>query len=51
MEVPDERRLDDALKRRFVLCLREAVFIGIFAKTPDVMELAILTLRLLAFLE
>lgn len=44
MEVLDKRRLNDTLKRRFVLCLREAVFIGIFAETPDVIELAILTL-------
>ena len=51
MEVPDERRLDNALKRRFVLCLREAVFMGIFAETSSAMKLAISTLRLLAFLD
>lgn len=51
MEVPDERKLDNVLKRRFVQCLREAVFMGIFAATPSAMELAISTLRLLAFLD
>ena len=51
MEVPEERRLNDELKRRFVLCLREVVFLGIYSKSGTSMNLALSSLQQLAFLE
>ncbi|KAF2739609.1 hypothetical protein EJ04DRAFT_559532 [Polyplosphaeria fusca] len=51
MEVPPERRLNDALKRRFVLCLREVTFLGIFAKSATMVSHALSTLQSLAYLE
>lgn len=51
MEVPEERRLNDAVKRRFVLCLREVIFMGIFAKSGTAMNFSLSTLQSLAYLE
>ncbi|KAL9601928.1 MAG: hypothetical protein Q9219_002152 [cf. Caloplaca sp. 3 TL-2023] len=51
MEIPDERKLNDALKRRFVLCLREVVFMGIYSKSGTAMNFALSTLQSLAYLE
>lgn len=51
MEVPEERRLNDGLKRRFVLCLREVIFMGIFAKSGTAMNFSLSTLQSLAYLE
>ncbi|KAI9851372.1 MAG: hypothetical protein M1838_003835 [Thelocarpon superellum] len=51
MEVPEERRLNDAVKRRFVLCLRDVVFMGIYAKSGTAMNFSLSTLQSLAFLE
>lgn len=51
MEVPEERKLNDELKRRFVLCLRDVVFMGIYAKSGTAMNFALSTLQQLAFLE
>ncbi|EGC43190.1 proteasome activator subunit 4 [Histoplasma capsulatum var. duboisii H88] len=50
-EVPPERRLNDALKRRFVLCLREVTFMGIYSKLGVAMNFALSTLQSLAYLE
>lgn len=50
-EVPMDRRLDDNVKRRFVLCLREVVFMGIYAKSGTAMNYALSTLQGLAYLE
>jgi len=50
-EVPKERMLNDAIKRRFVLCLREVIFMGIFAKSGTAMNFSLSTLQSLAFLE
>ncbi|PGH08492.1 hypothetical protein AJ79_05981 [Helicocarpus griseus UAMH5409] len=51
MEVPPERRLNGALKRRFVLCLREVTFMGIYSKSGVAMNFALSTLQSLAYLE
>ena len=51
MEVPQPRKLNDELKRRFVLCLRDVVFMGIYAKSGTAMNFALSTLQQLAFLE
>ena len=51
MEVPDDRRLNGELKRRFVLCLREVIFMGIYAKSGTAMNFSLSTLQSLAYLE
>jgi proteasome activator subunit 4 len=51
MEIPVERRLTEALKRRFVLCLREVIFMGIYAKSGTAMNFSLSTLQSLAYLE
>jgi len=51
MEVPEERKLTDELKRRFVLCLREVIFMGIYAKSGTAMNFSLSTLQGLAYLE
>ncbi|KAL8903578.1 MAG: hypothetical protein Q9207_003829 [Kuettlingeria erythrocarpa] len=51
MEMPEERKLNDPLKRRFVLCLREVVFMGIYSKSGSAMNFALSTLQGLAYLE
>ncbi|KAF2153913.1 hypothetical protein K461DRAFT_223684 [Myriangium duriaei CBS 260.36] len=50
-DVPDHRKLTPELKHRFVLCLREVVFMGIFAKSGTAMNYSLSTLQSLAFLE
>lgn len=51
MEVPPERRLNEAIKRRFVMCLREVIFMGIYAKSGTAMSFSLSTLQSLAYLE
>jgi proteasome activator subunit 4 len=51
MDIPEERRLNDALKRRFVLCLRDVIFMGIFAKSGTAINFSLSTLQSLAYLE
>ena len=51
MEVPEIRRLNEALKRRFVLCLRDVIFMGIYAKSGTAMNFSLSTLHNLAYLE
>ena len=51
LDMPDERKIDDALKSRFVLCLREVVFMGIYAKSGTAMNLSLSSLQALAYLE
>jgi len=51
MEVPPERRLNEPLKRRFVLCLRDVIFMGIYAKSSTAMTFSLSTLQNLAYLE
>lgn len=50
MDVPADRRLTPELKDRFVLCLREVTFMGIYAKSHAAMNLSLSTLQNLAFL-
>ena len=51
IEVPDARKLNDEIRRRFVLCLRDVIFMGIYSKSGTAMNLALSTLQQLAFLE
>jgi proteasome activator subunit 4 len=51
MDVPEERRLTPELKRRFVLCLREVTFMGIFSKSDKAVAFSLNTLQSLAYLE
>ncbi|KAF2130250.1 hypothetical protein P153DRAFT_356052 [Dothidotthia symphoricarpi CBS 119687] len=51
MDVPKDRQLNDAVKRRFVLCLREVTFMGIFSKSDKAVQYALSTLQSLAYLE
>ena len=51
LEMPEERKLDSTLKRRFVLCLREVIFMGIFAKSGTAMNYSLSSLQALAYLE
>lgn len=51
MEVPPERRLNEPLKRRFVLCLRDVIFMGIYSKSGTAMSFSLSTLQSLAYLE
>ncbi|PNS16622.1 hypothetical protein CAC42_4586 [Sphaceloma murrayae] len=50
-DVPGDRRLTPEIKQRFVLCLRDVVFMGIFAKSGTAMNYSLSTLQSLAYLE
>lgn len=50
-EIPPERRLNDEVRHRFVLCLREVVYMGIYAKSSTAMNYSLSTLQSLAYLE
>ena len=49
--IPAERRLTEPLKRRFVLCIRDVIFMGIYAKSGTAMTFSLSTLQGLAYLE
>jgi proteasome activator subunit 4 len=51
MDVPEGRKLNDAVKRRFVLCLREVTFMGMFSKSDKAMQYSLSALQSLAYLE
>ncbi|KXX81506.1 Proteasome activator BLM10 [Madurella mycetomatis] len=51
LDLPAERRINDELKRRFVLSLREVTFMGLFSKSAKVVNYYYSTLQGLAFLE
>jgi proteasome activator subunit 4 len=51
MEIPPERKLTPELKDRFVLCLREVTFMGIYAKSSAAMNLSLSALQSLAYLQ
>ena len=51
MEVPPDRRLNEAIRKRFVICLREVIFMGIYAKSGTAMNFSLSTLQSLAYLE
>lgn len=48
---PAERRLNEAVRKRFVLCLRDVVFMGIYAKSGTAVNYSLSTLQSLAYLE
>lgn len=51
MATPPSRRLNSAIRRRFVLCLRDVTFMGIFSKSSTAMSFALSALQNLAYLE
>ncbi|KAK3692978.1 hypothetical protein B0T22DRAFT_436195 [Podospora appendiculata] len=51
LEIPQERRINAELKRRFVLALKEVTFMGLFAKSSKVVNYYYSTLQGLAYLE
>lgn len=51
LDIPQERRINAELKKRFVLALREVTFMGLFAKSSKVVNYYYSTLQGLAFLE
>ncbi|KAI1211194.1 uncharacterized protein F4807DRAFT_458767 [Annulohypoxylon truncatum] len=50
-DTPSERRINDALKRRFVLSLREVTFMGLFGKSSSITGLYFNSLQNLTYLE
>ena len=50
-DIPADRRLNEDVRRRFVLCLRDVVFMGIYAKSGTAMNYSLSTLQSLASLE
>ena len=51
LDTPSERRLNNALKKRFVLCLKEVTFMGIFGKSGRAVNYYLSALQGLAWLE
>ncbi|KAM7190799.1 Armadillo-type fold [Naviculisporaceae sp. PSN 640] len=51
LDIPQERRINAELKKRFVSSLREVTFMGLFAKSSKVVNYYNSTLQGLAFLE
>ncbi|KAI9741261.1 MAG: hypothetical protein M1834_002977 [Cirrosporium novae-zelandiae] len=51
MNTPDDRRLNEPLRKRFVLCLRDVIFMGIYSKSSTAMTFSLSTLQNLAYLE
>ncbi|KAI1848829.1 hypothetical protein JX266_005257 [Neoarthrinium moseri] len=50
-DTPEDRRLDDNLKKRFVLSLREVTFMGLFGKSTKITNLYFGSLQNLTYLE
>lgn len=50
-DYPQDRKLNEEVRRRFVLCLRDVVFMGIYAKSGTAMNYSLSTLQSLAYLE
>ncbi|KAK4244080.1 hypothetical protein C7999DRAFT_35563 [Corynascus novoguineensis] len=51
LDVPPERRINDELKKRFVLSLKEVTFMGIFSKSSKIVNYYYSALQGLAYLE
>ncbi|KAK4666203.1 Proteasome activator BLM10 [Podospora pseudopauciseta] len=51
LDIPEDRRINDALKKRFVLALKEVTFMGLFGKSSKVVNYYYSTLQGLAYLE
>ncbi|KAI1265439.1 hypothetical protein F5Y18DRAFT_427037 [Xylariaceae sp. FL1019] len=50
-DTPADRRIDAALKKRFVLCLREVTFMGLFGKGNQITSMYFGALQNLTYLE
>ncbi|QIW98701.1 hypothetical protein AMS68_004219 [Peltaster fructicola] len=50
-DIPEDRRLTPELRKRFVLCLRDVTFMGIYSKSGTAMNYGLSTLQSLACLE
>ena len=51
LKVPENRRLNEEVRNRFVSCLRDVTFIGIFAKSSTAISFSLSSLQALAILE
>ncbi|RKF51381.1 Proteasome activator complex subunit 4 [Golovinomyces cichoracearum] len=51
LETPPERRINDELKKRFVLSLKEVIFVGLFSKKPKSLNYFFGAFQGLAYLE
>ena len=51
LDIPEDRKINDALKKRFVSALKEVTFMGMFAKSTRVANYYYGTLHSLAYLE
>ena len=51
LDTPPERRLNNEIRARFVKCLREVVFMGIFAKSGTAISHSLFALQYLSSLE
>ncbi|KAI0203640.1 hypothetical protein F4808DRAFT_25979 [Astrocystis sublimbata] len=51
MDTPADRKIDPELKKRFVLCLREVTFMGLYGKGSSVTSMYFGALQNLTFLE
>ena len=51
LEMPEERKVNNTLKRRFVVCLRDVVFMGIYGKSGTAVNFSLASLQNLAYLE
>ena len=51
MDVAPYRRLTEPLKRRFVMCLRDVIFMGIYAKSSVAVSFSLSTLQRLSYLQ
>jgi len=51
LEPPVDRRINAALKKRFVLCLREVTFMGLYGKGTSVTSMYFAALQNLSYLE
>lgn len=51
LDTPPDRRINEELKKRFVLALKEVVFMGLFAKSMKTVSYYTSTLQWLAYLE
>jgi proteasome activator subunit 4 len=51
LDTPPERRINDELKKRFVLSLKEVMFMGLFSKKPKALNYFFGAIQNLAYLE
>ncbi|KAI1034078.1 hypothetical protein LB505_003284 [Fusarium chuoi] len=51
LDLPEDRKINDGLKKRFVMALREVTFMGLFSKSSRVSYYYYSALQGLAYLE